>query len=329
MMLLRYLKSRLAAAAVLALFCLVFAAVFYLCGLPLNAVAYAGLICATVGVALVAVDYVLFARRCALIERLVHSPEDAVERLPAPRQALEAAYQALARTLRQSWRGADNRRREQYGALSRYCTLWVHQIKTPIAAMGLMLREMDGPEGAQLRSELRRVEQYVEMMMGYVRLDSDSTDYLIRRCLLDEVIRSQLRLASPLFIRGRIAVEFQETGFHPLTDEKWLGFALGQILSNALKYTPAGGRITIEMAVPGVLCIADTGIGIPPEDLPRVTEWGFTGENGRMEQRSTGLGLYLCRRVLEALGHGLEITSRPGVGTRVCVDLRPAKLDVE
>lgn len=328
-MMLRYLKSRLLAVAVLLLFCLVFAVVFSLCGLPLNAVAYAFVICVTLGAVMIAVDYALFARRCAQIERLIHSPEDAAEQLPPPRQELEAAYQKLTRTLRESWRGADTRRREQYGALVRYCTLWAHQIKTPIAAMGLILQDMDSPEGAQLRSELRRVEQYVEMMMCYVRLDSDSTDYLFRRCSLDEVIRGQLRLASPLFIRGKIALDFQPTGFHPLTDEKWLGFVLGQILSNALKYTPAGGKITLRMAEPGVLEIADSGVGIPPEDLPRVTQWGFTGENGRMEQRSTGLGLYLCQRTLDALGHGLEISSRRGEGTRVRIDLRSTQLDVE
>ncbi len=328
-MLMRYLKSRILAGVVLAFFCLVFATVFYLCGLPVDAVAYGALICIIVGVVLVAVDYALFIRRCALIDRLVHSPEDAAELLPPPRQELEAAYQELVRTLRQSWRNADTRRREQYGTLLRYCTLWAHQIKTPIAAMGLILQDMDGQEGAQLRSELRRVEQYVEMMMCYVRLDSDSTDYLIRRCSLDEVIHCQLRQASPLFIRGKIALDFQPTNFCPLTDEKWLGFVLGQILSNALKYTPAGGKITIAMKEPGMLTIEDSGVGIPPEDLPRVTEWGFTGENGRMDQRATGLGLYLCRRILGALGHGLEISSQRGKGTRVCVDLRPAKLDVE
>ena len=328
-MLLAYLKSRAMGAAVLALFCGVFALVFYLCGLPLNAVAYAGLICAALGAALLAVDYLHFHQRVRLLGRLLSCPENAADALPEPRGEVERGYQALLRAVRAGQLAGDAQRREKAAAMSDYYTLWAHQIKTPIAAMRLVLQDMDGDDAGELRGELGRIEQYVEMALWYIRLDGEDTDHLIRRCDLDALLRRELRAASTRFIRGRIALEFEETHFSPLTDEKWLGFAVGQILSNALKYTPPGGWIRVDMPEAGVLEISDSGVGIVPEDLPRVTESGFTGENGRADTKATGLGLYLCRRILDRLGHGLEITSTRGEGTQVRIDLRSARMVVE
>ena len=279
------------------------------------------------GIAILAVDYVHFCGRCALLDRLLLCAEEAADALPAPRDEIEAQYQALLRALRERRLADDLARRERYAGLTDYYTLWAHQVKTPLAAMRLILQDQDSPEAEELRSELRRVEQYVEMVLCYIRLDSDSTDYLIRRCPLNEILRDELRAASSLFIRGKIALEYEETDYAALSDRKWLGFVIGQILSNALKYTPPGGCIAIRMEG-DVLCIRDTGVGIPPEDLPRVTESGFTGLNGRGERGSSGLGLYLCRRSLERLGHGFEIRSERGEGTEVRIDLSASPLDV-
>ena len=323
----RYLKSRLPGAAVLLVFAGVFALVFWLCELPLDAVGYALMICATLGAVILGVDYLRFRERCALLDRLLSRAEDAADVLPPPGDALEAGYQALLRELREGRLAADLARREKYAELTDYYTLWAHQVKTPLAAMRLILQDRDGEEAEELRCELRRVEQYVEMVLCYIRLDSDTTDYLIRRWRLNEIISAELRAASGSFIRGKIALDYEGTEATALTDGKWLGFVIGQILSNALKYTPPGGRISIEMEG-NVLCIRDTGVGIPPEDLPRVTESGFTGLNGRDARGSSGLGLYLCRRVLGRLGHGFEIRSERGKGTEVRIDLSVTPLDV-
>lgn len=328
-MVLRYLKSRVAGAVMLALFALVFALVFFLCGLPLDAVGYAGMICAVLGLMFVAVDAALFVRRKRLIRRMIDCPESAADALPAPANEIERDYQELVRAMRAAQLSDAAANREKYRAMGDDYTLWAHQIKTPIAAMRLILQNMEGLEAAQLRSELHKVEQYVEMVLCVVRLDSDSSDYLIRRCDVDAIVRGQLRSASAQFIRQKVAIDFEETKCLALTDERWLGFVLGQILSNALKYTPAGGRIRVYMEEEGVLTVQDSGVGIPPEDLPRVTESGFTGRNGRADGRATGLGLYLCRRVLDQLGHGLEIQSRPGEGTRVSIDLRERWMRLE
>ena len=323
----RYLKSRLRSIAVLLLFSGVFALVFWLCELPLDAVSYALLICAVIGAAVLVMDYLRFRGRCALLERLLSRAEDAATALPVPGDEIEAGYQALLRQLRALRLADDLARREKYAELTDYYTLWAHQVKTPLAAMRLILQDRDGAEDEELRCELRRVEQYVEMVLCYIRLDSDSTDYLIRRRKLGEIIGGELRAASGQFIRGKIALEYEEIETAVLTDGKWLGFVIGQILSNALKYTPSGGRIAIYMEG-DVLCIRDSGVGIPAEDLPRVTESGFTGINGRETNGSSGLGLYLCRRILARLGHGFEIRSERGQGTEVRIDLSESELDV-
>ena len=128
--------------------------------------------------------------------------------------------------------------------------------------------------------------------------------------LLPQAVRKFARM----FILKKITLDFRETGRTVLTDGKWLSFVVEQVLSNALKYTPAGGRIRI-YGDGETLVIADSGIGIRPEDLPRVFEKGFTGYNGREDKKSTGIGLYLCRRVMDRLNHGISIVSRPGQGT--------------
>ena len=142
------------------------------------------------------------------------------------------------------------------------------------------------------------------------------------------LLRQAVRKFARMFILKKITLDFRETGRTVLTDGKWLSFVVEQVLSNALKYTPAGGRIRI-YGDGETLVIADSGIGIRPEDLPRVFEKGFTGYNGREDKKSTGIGLYLCRRVMDRLNHGISIVSRPGQGTLVRLDLSRGRRVVE
>ena len=168
--------------------------------------------------------------------------------------------------------------------------------------------------------ELLKIGQYVEMVLSYLRLDSDSTDYVLREYPLDDILRQAVRKFAKMFILKKITLDFQETGKTVLTDEKWLLFVVEQVLSNALKYTPAGGTIRI-YGDGATVVIADNGIGIREEDQARVFEKGFTGYNGRADKKSTGIGLYLCRQVMDRLYHGISLTSRPGQGTLVRLDL--------
>jgi len=301
------------------------AAVFFLYGLPLEPVGYAFILCLALGLALFFIGYRRFRRRHRELKRLLAQARETVLPLPPPKGLLEEDYQALLQAVASDRSALALEGRNRLQDMTDYYTLWAHQIKTPIAAMRLLLQEEPRPE---LEGELLKIEQYVEMVLGYLRLGSGSTDYVLRSCGLDALLRQSIRKYARLFILKKISLDFQETGKTVLTDEKWLAFVIEQLLSNALKYTPEGGRIRI-YGDGETLVIADSGIGIQPEDLPRVFEKGFTGYNGREDKKSTGIGLYLCSQVMERLNHGISIASRPGRGTLVRLDLSRQRRTVE
>lgn len=247
---------------------------------------------------------------------------------PLPAGICEEDYQTLVRALDERARRAETETDARMRAMIDYYTLWAHQIKTPISAMRLTLQSEDSDTARRLSSDLRRVEQYVEMVMVYLRLDSESTDFVIRTYDLDGIIRAAVRPFAGEFIGRRLQLHYEPLDYRAVTDEKWLGFVIGQVLSNALKYTSRGG-ITISMPEHGILSIRDTGMGIAPEDLPRIFERGYTGCNGRTDRRSSGIGLYLCRRVCDALGHTITARSAPGEGTEIRIGLRRRGLTIE
>ena len=180
--------------------------------------------------------------------------------------------------------------------------------------MRLELQSDDSDMSRSLSQELRHVEQYVEMAMTFLRLDAGTTDYAFAEFSVDDIVRQELRRFSCEFIGRKIALDYSPTELRVVTDEKWLGFVVGQLISNALKYTPRG-KISVYIEKPDTLCIGDTGIGIDPGDLPRIFEKGYTGANGRCDRRATGLGLYLCRRACSNLGIDISAQSNPGEGT--------------
>lgn len=313
---------------VLFLLCvLICACVFYLYDLPQEAVLYAAALCAAPCLLLLVLDIVLYTRRMRELAGLARSICVSIDRLPEPRPGVEREYDRL---LRELWRGKSLLDAE-YSASKReaedYYAMWAHQIKTPIAAMRLLLQGGDVPDKSAISAELFRIEQYVEMVLSYQRLGSDTVDLVLRRVELDGVVRGCVRKYAALFILKKLPVELSETGLTVLTDEKWLSFVIEQLLSNALKYTRAGG---IRLYAKGrSLVIEDSGTGIAAEDLPRLGERGFTGYNGRDEKGSTGLGLYLCRRICGKLGHSLRFESEPGKGTRAIIGFPERDLSAE
>lgn len=319
MELLAYLKRQRLLLVLLAGIAAVFAAVFSLYDLPLEAVGYGALLCLVLGAVLFILGFRRFRARHRELRQLLDRAEEPVLPLPPAGDLLEADYQALLTAVAAHRTRLLARERDKLEDMTDYYTLWAHQIKTPMAAAGLLLQE-DPPPREQLEAELLKIGQYVDMVLGYLRLDSDSTDYVFQDTDLDALIRQGVRKFARLFILKHITLDFRETGRTVLTDGKWLSFVVEQLLSNALKYTPAGGTVRI-YGDGETLVVADTGIGIREEDLPRIFEKGFTGYNGRAGQKSTGIGLYLCRRVAEKLNHDLTIVSRPGQGTIVRLDL--------
>lgn len=327
---LSYLKSQRKIIGAFLGFCLIFAVVFALYELPVEAVGYGAVLCAFLGVILVVWDYRAFYERHKRLEVLRREITVTAAVLPQPWGPLEEDYQAVIRVLYEDKLQLTGHMRQRYTDLVEYYTVWAHQIKTPIAAMGLLLQgeQGDTPHSRELREELQRIEHYVEMVLCYLRLEAPATDYLIREYDLDGIIKQAVRKYASQFIRRKIRLEYEPLNCRVLTDEKWLLFVIEQILSNALKYTRSG-TIAITLEEPKTLCIRDTGMGIAPEDLPRIFEKGYTGFNGRTDKKASGIGLYLCRRICRNLGHEITAGSAAGRGTEIRLDLQSAELAIE
>ena len=203
-----------------------------------------------------------------------------------------------------------------------FYTTWVHQIKTPIAVLKLELDKTNSSElnRAALQEELFRIEQYTDMVLSYQRLGSTSNDLLVKEYPLDELVREVIRKYASQFIYKKLKLEYAGCTQRIIIDKKWFTCILEQLVSNAIKYTHSGTiSITLDN---GILCISDTGIGIAPEDLPRIFEKGYTGANGRLNEKSSGLGLYLCSKAASLQNLKIEAQSTPGKGSCFMLDLK-------
>ena len=304
-----------------------FAWVLTLYRLPAEPAGYAGALCLILMVLAGAVDFLGWRRKVLLLESIEGQAALLLSLIPEPRDREEAAWRELLLELDEDRRTAvsalDARLRES----TDYYTMWVHQIKTPIAATRLILQDDESERGLALRTELFRIERYVELVLSYLRLGGGSTDYVIRQVDVDSVLRQAARKYAPLFIRGKVSLDLRETEWKVLSDEKWLQLVVEQVLSNAVKYAP-GGHVTVRREGENLL-VQDDGAGIAAEDLPRIFERGFTGCNGRMDKRATGIGLYLSREICKKLGHTISVSSELGKGTCVTIGLARAQLEVE
>ena len=307
--------------------CLVFALVFSLYDLPTAPVLYGSILSGFAGLVFTAVDFILYRRRCIVLQKLEKEITVSVENLPQPRNPVEEDYTKLINILYDSLKAADNEAAEKLSDMTDYYTMWVHQIKTPIAAMGLILQSGDSPEYSELSENLQRIEQYAEMVLCYLRIDSDSSDLVIREYDLDDIVRQAVRKFSSQFIRRKLKLSYEPLNQKVLTDEKWLLFVIEQVISNAVKYT-SSGMVQIYYEEPLTLCIKDTGIGIAAEDLPRIFEKGYTGCNGRLDKKASGIGLYLCKRICGRLGHKISAESSDN-GTVIRIFLESRRLGIE
>ena len=216
---------------------------------------------------------------------------------------------------------AENR----YNDLVDYYTLWVHQIKTPIAASKLLVREVaDRQLKQQLEQEIFKIDSYTNLVLQYLRLESFHDDLVLKKENIEDLVKEVIRKYAIFFIQKNLSINMHDLDRSIVTDKKWLLVVIEQILSNSLKYTNSGG-IEIYME-DQELCIKDTGIGIKNSDVLRVFERGFSGYNGRMTQQSSGLGLYLTQKISQELGHQIRIESELGQGTTVRIKFAEVNL---
>lgn len=324
---LNYLHYRRRIIAVGTLIGAVFAVMLFLYGIPTAAAAYAALVFGVMILAATVWDILRFGKNSRALRELESEILLTLEHLPEADSELDNEYHQLLEMLFLEKNALAAEADKRYEDASDYFAMWAHQIKTPITAMSLALQSSEFPEKSELSENLQKIEQYVEMALCYIHLDNDESDLVIKSHSLDGILKQAVRKYSNQFIRKKLTLVYEPLNIDVLTDEKLLLFVIEQVISNALKYTARGKvEITLERSDEPILLIRDTGIGIAPEDLPRVFERGFTGHNGRSDKRATGIGLYLCKRICTRLGHAISAQSDEH-GTEIRIDMRASDID--
>lgn len=318
--LLRYLHQYRLILIFFVVFIVIFISVFFAYGVSLEPIFYASMLYLIFGLIFLIANFVPFYKKHCQLEEIHKNIDVLINDLPEPQNQIEEDYSNMLKALWQIYTDEHNQSQIKQKESIEYYTTWVHQIKTPISAMRLFLQTEDTEQNALLLTELFRIEQYVEMVLCYFRIDSSSSDFVFKEYSFDSIIRQAIRKYAPQFVRKRIRLIYDGTTERIVTDEKWLLFVIEQILSNAIKYT-SNGNVTIAVN-DGVISISDTGIGIAEEDLPRIFEKGFTGYNGRADKKSTGLGLYLCKRITDKLSNEISVKSKISKGTTVIIQTK-------
>lgn len=310
----------------------------YLIGARKQDLVYAAVLDAIFLLITVLVGFFRYSSKVKALSNALKRPVGEQAQLPEATGDVEILYHRLLENQSIARSESESSAAIRQSQMRDYYSMWVHQIKTPISAMKLLL-EAEREELGQLicddeqsqyllsdnmdsfEDELFRIEEYVSMALQYQRVSSTENDFVLEKVSVDGVIRDTIKKYAKIMIRRHIGINYSGTGQEVYTDGKWLAFMLEQILSNAIKYTPQG-FVTIETAEEKdrfFITIKDTGIGIKAEDLPRVFEKGYTGYNGHADKKATGIGLYLCRQMADKLGHTIRMESEIGKGTKVWI----------
>lgn len=323
-----YLKERMKYILLTVMLIGLFSFTLLLMNVPAKALLYPVLLCLFLGLLVLVTDCAIAKSRKNERANLDKITLSVIDSMPEAHSEEVRDYQNAIRRLGNEYRNYVSESERKYENMMDYYTVWAHQIKTPISSMKLAFQGEDSTLSRRLSVDLFRIEQYVDMVLVYLRLDSEYTDYVFKECNMDEVIKNSVKKIASEFIGRKLSLEYEPEDVTVVSDSKWLGFVIGQLISNALKYTKEGG-ITIYFREPKVLVIEDTGIGIAAEDLPRIFEKGYTGYNGRTGGNASGIGLYLCKRICENLRIGIHAESEVGRGTKMVLDLNQYELKDE
>lgn len=311
-----YIGSKLREIFLFFLCSLYFVLAFLLFDLPMSVYAYAFFLCLCTGLIALFSDYGKVLEQKKALDCIKDISTDFLLNLPSGYYPTDRDYLEIIALIESNRKQSDELALQKYNDMVDYYTVWAHQIKTPIAAMRLRLQNEDSGPSRKLLNDLSRIERYVEMVLTFIRLNSDSSDYVFKEYELDDIVKSSVKKFSGEFIDKKLSLLFEPLDMRVLTDAKWLSFVVEQIISNSLKYTDSG-FVKIYSEGGSTLCIKDSGIGISASDIPRIFENGYTGFNGRTEKRSTGIGLYLCKKICTKLGCGIYAESVVSQGTTI------------
>lgn len=271
-------------------------------------------------------DFYHFYKKTKQLQYIQELPQVYISDLPLSSSSIEDQYQQLLEKLDDLHKQLETKQDFQYDEMINYFTLWVHQIKTPISALRLLIQSQESSQN-ELLIQILKIEQYVDMVLHYIKVSHMESDLELKYYDLGSIVNEVLKKQATFFIHKKIKLVFHPIERKILTDEKWISFVIEQVLSNALKYTKEGSITIYEENE--ILYIQDTGIGIKKEDLPRLFERGFTGYNGRLDKKASGLGLYLCQQIIKNLGYSIEIQSILGEGTIVSINFHVDQLHIE
>jgi signal transduction histidine kinase len=296
----------------------IFAVLFLLASLDLNIYLYGLQLTLFFWLIILAVQWTLFMKRVRKAES-IRFDQDLSTKRDKRIQSVDDLYESSYRSLYEEYMMVKQEMNEKNTEQMDYFTLWLHQIKTPISAMSLILqRHPDKKDSRILEQELIRINDYTHMALNYLKLEDTGKELDLQEVAVDDVIKSVLKKYAVMFIHKEISVEYEPSGKKVLSDRKWLQVLIEQLISNSLKYTMSGS-VSIRLDGRDRLIVEDTGSGISQEDLPKIFEKGYTGLNGRLHDKSTGLGLFLSRKICKRLGHKLTIESELDKGTKALI----------
>lgn len=326
-----YIKEKIKIMVSFLIFILIFLNVYLLYHVSLEPVLYASLLTCTLAFLFSAYDFCKFYNKHMYLCDILNGLEEKLDDLPQSKTLLEKDYQSIIKALHKKNIVLEHKTNNNRSEMIDYYTMWVHQIKTPISALNMVLQSMDSNEYKKIMNiELFKIEQYAEMALNYIRLENMSSDLCLKEYFLNDILHEVLKKNSIIFINKKISLNLHKIDYRLITDEKWLTFVLDQIISNALKYTYEGEvSVYMDKTNKDTLIIRDTGIGIAKEDIFRVFEKGFTGYNGRLNKKSTGIGLYLCKKILNNLSSHIYITSEIGKGTAVAINFSRKNIEID
>lgn len=311
-----YIKDKIELLSTLVVSILSISIILYLYDLDLEIVLYPITVILIVFLVYFVYDYYLFKKRIKLLNLEKENINTNIYKINKKYPTEYNLYLEIINNLKKESIKIIEKTNIEKNNITDYYTQWVHQIKTPISALSFLIEnEEDSNQKRLLEAELFKIEQYVELVLTYLRLDVDKNDFYAENVKLQILINKVIKKHSNIFIHKKISIE-NNVDLTVISDKKWLEFVLDQIVSNSLKYTSKGGFLKIYREE-NALVIEDNGIGIQPDNLPRIFEKGYTGFNGRKDKKSSGIGLYLTKKTLDKLGHEIEITSELKKGTVV------------
>lgn len=303
------------------IFSFIFLLIFYIYRLDMSICLYGIAIYIGISLPILLRRYIRYNNSIKAVNRTdKHEYEEGFENLSFENNELEKEYYKLYLSKNRDIVNIIEKNERLIKNQQEYLTMWVHQVKTPMAVMSLIAERENN---SNFKTEILKANENIEQMINYMKFESSTQDYNFKTESLLEMVNNSVKKYRLLFFEKKLSIDVDVADVEILTDKKWLSYVIQQIILNSIKYTEKGGiRIYNSKENPYMLIIEDTGIGISKSDLPNIIKWGYTGENGRLSKNSTGIGLYLVNKILQKFGYHYEIQSEISKGTKFIINLK-------